>query len=346
MKTDAIYVNDLSFNYINDPILQDDPIVIVCAADDNYAMPLAVMARSVLENLKDGCDLLLFVIDGGIKNYNKQKILKSLFFANCVVKFVPKPDPLSFKRVEEVNKYCDIEGITMHKDTISIATYYRLFLPELIPVQIEKVIYLDCDLVVEEDILNLWKADLEDNYLLAAEDFWIHSVSAHNGLLNYKKLGIDQESKYFNAGVLVINLKKWRSDEITAKAIEYLIQNKEYIRFHDQDVLNGLLAGQWGQLDPRWNLTPGIYDYYSEEESLFPKDIYDNLIRHPYIIHFASGTKPWNSCNVYYKEHFFKYLDKTEWKGWRFTFWKELQLNLAYKFQKLKTLIGKSLISK
>ena len=330
-------INSLNDKQILSSCQGNEAIFLVCAADDKYAMPLTVMIRSVLENLKYQSNIIVFIVDGGIKKYRKEKILKSLNFANCEIKFVAKPDSSLFKDIEEVNKYCEEEGITIHKNAISIATYYRLLLPELLPESVDKVIYLDCDLVVEEDLMHLWNLDLKENYLLAAPDLWIRSVSAHNGLLNYEELQIASDAKYFNAGVLVVNLKKWRTDKIMVKAIEYLKKNKSYIRFHDQDVLNALLAGQWGEIDPRWNHTPGIYEYASWGDSPFSEHVYKNLIQHPYIIHFAASIKPWNCRDMHFKEHFFYYVDKTEWSGWRFTFWKQIQLRVAHKLQKFKS---------
>ncbi|UIE37512.1 glycosyltransferase family 8 protein [Leptodesmis sichuanensis] len=319
----------------------NEPIFVVCAADNNYAMQLSVMARSVLANLRSSNRIVFFILDGGIKKDNKQKILRSLNSKNCEVKFIEQFSTPEMRSIQEIHKYCETEGATLHKGVISIATYYRLLLDRFLPDQIEKVIYLDCDLVVESDLMQLWQMDLGENYLAAVPDMWINSVSASNGLLNYQELGIPAHSKYFNAGVLLINLKRWRTDKITTKALTYLKQYKEYIRFHDQDVLNAVLAGQWKEIDPLWNQTPGIYEYPSWEDSPFPQDVYDKLVQNPYIIHFAASAKPWNSHDVHLKERFFRYVDMTQWAGWRFTALRQLQLKLVYKLQKLKKLVSK-----
>lgn len=317
-----------------------EPMVVVCAADDNYSMPLAVTVRSVLENLNSYRKIILFIIDGGIKNHNKQKILKSLNSEICEIQFVPKPSSW-LKDISEELQYCESEGIYTHKH-VSLASYYRLFISELIPYQYEKAIYLDCDLLVKEDLEKLWQIDIGENYLLAVQDIWIHNVSAPNGLLNYQELEISPYAKYFNAGVFVINLTKWRDNKIAAKAVEYFKQNKAYVRFHDQDILNALLAGRWGELDPRWNFTAGIYEYSSWKNSPFSEDAYNNLINNnPYIIHFAAAAKPWNSSHALLKEHFFDYVDMTAWSGWRLTLWRRLKLRLMRKFQNLISKISK-----
>lgn len=316
-------------------LLKSETIFVVCAADDRYAMPLSVMVRSSLENLENNCHLVLFIIDGGIKERSKQKILKSLSLENCKVNFIPKPDTW-LESIAEVKKYCEANNKVSPLQHLSLAAYYRLLIPELLPQEIEKVIYLDCDLVVDRNLEELWQIDVGENYVLAVQDILVRHVSAPQGLLNYEQLGIAPESKYFNSGVLVINLKKWRDCRITNKAIYYLEQNKDYIRFHDQDVLNALLVGQWGELDPKWNLLlPHALAYSSWQESPFSEEVYNTLIREPYIIHFASDRKPWNSRHTLLKEYFFHYLDITAWSGWRLTFQRRLWIWLVREFRKM-----------
>ena len=320
----------------------EEPIIVVCAADDKYAMPLAVTVRSALENLKSELGIILFIIDGGIKARNKQKILTTLTSEKCEVRFIEKPETYT-KDLEQAYQYTVTEGRA--KNYISIAQYYRLFIAELLPNDAKKAIYLDCDLVVKGDLGQLWKNDLGNNFVLAAQDTWVDSVSAANGLLNYQELGIDPDTHYFNSGVLLINLVKWRAEKVFAKAIEYLNHNKEHIIYGDQDVLNAIFFRQWDEIDPRWNFTARVYEYSSYEESPYPEKIYNSLIHtDPYIIHFISAEKPWNCRNVPLKEHFFKYIDMTAWSGWRFTFWTELRLRLEYKFKKAMSLIRSHII--
>ena len=282
--------------------------VLVCAIDNNYAMQLAVTVRSVLENLKSYRKIVLFVIDGGIKESNKRKISRSLNPDQVEINWV-KPDNTRIKKLKVVRH-------------LTHATYYRLLIPNLLPAQFNKVIYLDADLIVNEDLGKLWDIDIGENYLLAVQDIGIGYVSSPSGVANYKELGIPPNSKYFCAGVMVINLEKWRIDSISVKTIEYLEQNKEHLRFADQDALNAVLAGKWGDLDLRWNQIFHIFNYPSWQNSVIkeevPEDVYNEAIRNPYIIHLATGLKPWiYGCNHPAKDMFFQYLDMTAYSGWR-----------------------------
>ncbi|AFY87962.1 MAG: General stress protein A [Chroococcidiopsis cubana SAG 39.79] len=282
-----------------------ESIVVVCAADNNYVIPLSVTLKSILVNLKTSQRITCFVIDGGIQEVNKQKILKSLDSQQIMIEWLQPTDAILSK-----------VKVSGH---VTVATYYRLLIPDLLPQHIEKVIYLDCDLVVNEDLQKLWAIEIDNSYLLAVQDMGIREVSnPRGGLHNYQELGIPPHSKYLNAGVMVFNLEKWRTENISTQAIEYLEQNKEHVLNWDQDGVNAVLAGKWRELDPRWNQTPSVYKYRSWKDSPFTEEMYKSVIQQPYIVHFATAIKPWH----YYCEHpakdlFFQYLDMTSWSGWR-----------------------------
>ncbi len=326
---------------------EDKKIIVVCAADNNYAMPLAVTMRSVLENLKGGRKIFFYIVDGGITDFNKQKILKSLIPEKCEVEFVRISDHL-LGAITEVHKPIESQAILTKAKYVSVASFYRLLIPKLLPEQLEKVIYLDCDLVVKGDLEQLWQVDIGDNYVLAVHDTWIPSISSPTGRLNYKKLGLDPDAKYFNAGILVLNLNKWRANAFSTNAIKYFRQNLEYIGWYDQGLLNALLVGKWGQLDPRWNFNAtSFYDYstagylpWENSNSFFSEAIYKNVVRDPYIVHFVSEKKPWTSRHCPRKEDFFEYVDLTEWSGWRLTIWRRLWQRLNNEFQSVLKKIG------
>ena len=132
------------------------PIVLVCAADNNYAMPLAVTVRSALDNLGTNQKIALFILDGGITESNKNKIIKSLKSEQIEISWV-QPDNALF------------ENLALNRH-VTIPTYYRLILPEILPKDFQKVIYLDTDMVVTGNLQELWNIDVGDNYVLAVQD--------------------------------------------------------------------------------------------------------------------------------------------------------------------------------
>jgi len=299
-------------------------IILVCAADNNYAMPLAVTVRSALANLKSNRKIALFILDGGISKSNKKKIIKSLQSEKLDISWI---------QVDETQLKNPV--LTRH---ITVASYYRLLITEFLPPEFDKAIYLDTDMVVKGNLEELWNIPLEDNYLLAVQDDVQLYISMCDGLRKDYNLGSVSDYKYFNAGLLVINLEKWRKENIGVKVIEYIEQNRKYL-INDQDGLNAILVGKWGEIHPRWNQMPRIYDYLSWKESPHTEDIYEELLHKPYIIHFTNSPKPWYAglkaeCRHPKKDLFFQYLDMTDWSGWRDTFW----IRLVRKFMKVTSL--------
>ena len=285
--------------------------IVVCAADNNYAMQLAVVLRSALDHLNSDRTLQVFVIDGGITERNKQKILRSINTQRCILTWL-QPNL-------EVLKEVPVSG------HFNFTTYLRLLIPDLLPKTIQKVIYLDSDLLVNADLCRLWDLPIADQSLLAVQEPSIPYVSSPKGLMNYEALGISPDCKYFNGGVLVMNLEKWRQEKIGIRALNYVLNHKEQIRFADQDGMNAMLAGQWGELDSRWNQTPDIFKFASWQDSPFAEEVFNSILTDPYIIHFASAAKPWNSREFYpANDLFFQYVDQTAWAGWRFTRWRRL----------------------
>lgn len=309
--------------------LENEPIVVVCAADNRYAMSLAVMLSSALANLSTNRQVVIFIIDGGIKKSNKRKIIRSLNLSQVSVEWLQIDDALLSNML-----------ISRH---VTLATYYRILIPELLPKQYKKAIYLDSDLIVKQNLELLWNIDIGENYLLGVQEMDVPYVSSPKGLMNYQQLGIPSDTKYFNAGVLVINLDKWRSNSKSAKVIEYIEQNKEHVRWHDQDGLNAVLAGKWGELDLKWNQIPKIYEYSSWRDSPFTEDEYNNILHNPYIVHFSSSSKPWKlGCKHPAKNLFFKYIDMTAWSGWRLTLWRRVWLKLREEMKKKVRVVHKA----
>lgn len=282
--------------------MDSNHIPVVCCADDKYSMPLATTVCSILHNLSSAAKLDLFVIDGGISNENKNKIERSVDLSKCEINWL-NADHYKLNSLKTSGH-------------ISISSYLRILAPGLLPEKIDKFIYLDCDLIVNANLEELWKVELGDKPIFAVQEFRFPYFET--AILNHQQLGISPNSKYFNAGVLLIDAEKWRKEEITDQVINYLTLNNEFVRFHDQDGLNVIFANRWGELDPRWNQTPFTEDFGSWKDSPFDEETYKRLLEDPYIIHFATKFKPWNHYSNHNKKIFYKYLDMTAWAGWRY----------------------------
>lgn len=285
-----------------------EPIVVACAADDFFSMPLAVTAFSAFKNLDSERQLILFILDGGISSANKKKLLQTLDSSRIDVRWI-KPTEDQIKTTL----------LACKASNHPISAYYRLLLPAIIPSQLKKVIYLDSDVVVEGDLAELWDKDLKDQSLLAVQDPIHEYITAGEYFksLNLEGRGITPDHKYLNSGVLVINLEKWRQHHTADQVLEFIGQHPE-LPFPDQDAINVVLAGQWGDLNPRWNQIHAVHTYESYRDSPYDESLYQDLIHQPLIIHYTSRPKPWgNNCTHPQADRYFKYLDQTAWSGWR-----------------------------
>jgi len=294
---------------------QNKPIHVAAGADDNYAMPLAVLICSILKNQNKETVLHFYVLDGGINDKNRDRLTN--VFESCGNK-----ENNSFKWIKpDLN---NIKHLPANGRPPSV--YLPLLLPDLLPQDCKKVIFLDCDLILETDIQKLWNHDMEGTAIWAARDVLIQILSDVKGVKTYKELGGAADSPYFNSGVMVINLDYWRREGIHGKAIDYLLQNGDTMYHCDQEALNAVLIDKWNELDPRWNQQGSIYWPQVLPESEFTDSImrkHYKLVNNPFIIHYLSPNKPWNYTCMHPNAHKFLYylkesgwFSKTEWTLW------------------------------
>ncbi|MDB5157951.1 MAG: hypothetical protein JWR50_2658 [Mucilaginibacter sp.] len=269
---------------------EQEPISIVCVCDNHYAILLAALLKSIEANHKTREKIDVYVVEDGFTGKNKNKVSNSVKSDVISIIWLPMKD-------------CLPKGakVPVDKSSLPLNIYTRLYIPQFIPKGIKKVIFLDVDMIVLEDISVLWHTDLGDNIVGAVQDQFIQIVSKWGGVSNYAELGIDADNKYFNAGLMVIDIEKWNEADITNKVINCIFENSALAQFQDQYGLNAVLAKVWYHLDPLWNRFA-----YSEE-------------KRPFLIHFT-GRKPIYKTYEFsedYKSIFFEYLNQTEWKNFK-----------------------------
>ncbi|PAD87939.1 hypothetical protein CHH55_10190 [Niallia circulans] len=266
-----------------------EKINIVFSVDNNYIEHFVVSLISLLENNLENTKLNIIVIDGGIEKKTQGFLSELADKYNAILSF------------EKINNDM-LNGVNL-EGHISEATYYRIMIPELFPENIKKVIYLDSDVLVRKDIMELWDTEIGDSVIGAIK------LNEYNG---YDKIDIPKDAPYFNAGVLVINLDKWREEQITRKAFEYIKRHPEKLIAHDQSILNYLLYDKWHQVDYKWNVRTQIFslDYLNAGFDNF--ESFEEVKEDPSIVHFTTASKPWHYLNNHpFKKEYFYYLDKT-----------------------------------
>jgi lipopolysaccharide biosynthesis glycosyltransferase len=181
-------------------------------------------------------------------------------------------------------------------DWVTSATYLRLFAPASCA-DSSHVVYLDVDMLVLEDMTPLL-ATIPQALVAAVQDHFHRTFETGQALPGYRT-GASSRTPYFNAGVLVIDVAQWHRQDVTERALRFIHDNPQHIRFWDQDALNVVLEGQWESLAPEWNCFPfrdllDRYDWREPASENKPLEELFDLEDRARVLHFAGPKKPWH----------------------------------------------------
>lgn len=267
---------------------------IVHCIDDNYVPFCAVAIESLCQN--NSGTINYHIVSSSLNDANKNQLREiiSKKYNHCI----------SFYDVDNsLLKDC----VVREGDHVSLATYLRILLPKILSSNIHRVLYLDCDLIVDGDISYLFSVDLDN---------WAAGAVIDGGtddMRNYNRLKYHLEKGYFNAGVLLLNLDYWRDNNITEEVFSFIAEYPERLRFWDQDAINSVLAGKIRRLPVKYNMTDSFYMIAPPLRQEYLDEIEQN-IHNPTILHFATSNKPWNQGNNHpFKNRFYYYLYMTKW---------------------------------
>lgn len=190
---------------------------------------------------------------------------------------------------------------------VSIVTYFRLFLAEILPETLNKVLYLDCDIICAGPLDRLWDRPLRNKPIAAVTDMDANDPN------RYVRLGYEPKFGYFNAGVLLINLKYWREHEVIRQFSDFMHNNANRIIFHDQDVLNFTFAGNVDVIDIDFNLQNG---FLRLPPSFIPNPkTFEYCIKNPKLIHYSYIHKPWIKGPLHpYVKYYLHYKRLSPWR--------------------------------
>lgn len=285
--------------------LSSPAITLVVGADDNYAMPLSVTLYSGLINLKSECPVELYVLDGGIREANKKRLER----------VVQKSESSVHLRWVKVD-ISSIADLPTH-EWINTTTYLRLFISEIVPENVTKALYLDSDLLIERSLTELWDHNLDSYPLAATQAYGTPTVSFPLGISSYEELGYPPDTPYFNAGVLLCNLERWRKEDLSGQVIAYLRKYRDQVQMNDQEGLNAVLAQDWKPLDLKWNVMSHLVNFDEWPGSPFKEKVRprrEELLTDAYIYHFAGGSKPWQiGCTHPAQLQWISYLWESGW---------------------------------
>src|ERR1051325_5207786 len=258
-----------------------------------YLQHMAVCLTSLLMNNPDLFFNVVIVRRTG-EELNEEKLRRSLArFGNHSLSFreftLPAAPPLPLN--PEAHYTLD--------------NWMRLWVERFFPDNIDRVLYLDSDIVVVDNIAELWRTDL-GGYLLG-------TIDIPGSLQGVTELGMCAEDGYFNSGVLLIDLKQWRESRALDTVLRYVEAHPERLIDVDQDALNACFHGHRKRLDYRWNTT---WSFYRESPSIpLTREDIERVRREARIIHFNGNSKPWSYfCDHPRKAEYYQYLLLSEWR--------------------------------
>jgi lipopolysaccharide biosynthesis glycosyltransferase len=267
-------------------------MLITLAITKNYAMPLATTLRSITETNRRSEPIEFSVLHDGVSEELKAKVFDSLPEGSAKISWVLLEEDLFADLPLGAPRSVRTATGEKPKDYLAKMAYARLLIPKIFPETVARVLYLDVDVLALEDLSPLWETDLKGAVAGAVPDIRLHTAYVLKGVdpkigrtLFMQEIGYPEYSPdlplveaYFNSGVLLIDLKRWREEAISEKAFDYLRAHPQ-TPWHDQDALNAATDGRWIELDPRWN----AQDHYRKLRSEDRKGI----------LHFVTKAKPW-----------------------------------------------------
>lgn len=260
---------------------------ITCNTDDNYAQHCVAMLCSLFDNNKT-IEFCVHILIHALSEQNKVSIEKMANFYGCEIQFHIVDETL-------------LEGLQYRKHRpLTKAAYYRVLLPTIIDESIDKILYLDCDMIVLRDISELFRIDIS-NYALAATSDVTPWTSEHRLQLN-----LSMQDSAFCSGIMMINLKYWRDHNAQDRLLGFSRKERTPVYLHDQDALNFVFRNQWFEIPPKWNHSPLSISVRTEKQ--FDKEEYALT---PCIMHYSGDMKPWYDVWFPEKKYYVKYLEQS-----------------------------------
>lgn len=282
------------------------------AADENYIRHAAVSMLSLLDSWKSDAAVRIHLMSMGITSDSREK-LRSLI--------ENRGGSISFYELGDVRRWFDFDFDARGFAPSALA---RLFLARVLPEDIDRILYLDCDTVVLEDLSPLFSMDMQGCPLGMVMEPTVNKARR-------RQLGMADQQPYFNSGVLLVDLRTWRAEGTETTILHYYRDMGGNLVAPDQDAINGALPGRILMLEPRYNYgsVQLYYPWRAQRKMASPTPFmseadYRRGTEKPAIVHFLGEERPWRAGNRHpYTPVYERYLAQTPWKdtpkdeGWR-----------------------------
>lgn len=275
--------------------------------DDNYVYIAAVSIISLLENNKDMESIHLFIVSEGISEENKNKLNQTVDIYKRDLTILEKPNIKSLIGCK-VEMHWWIENV-----------FSRIFLGEVFKdyPNVNKLIYIDCDTLIVGRLSDLWEINLDDN--VAA------GVLEAMGNWHKKAIGLRKQDPYFNAGMFLVNISKWRDENYDGKARDFIQKVNGRMEYADESVLNGIAATNMKIISPKYNLTSLSIYFNTNEVRIYRKPYFHYMeeemkeaLEDVRVVHFTStfvDVRPWIDGSSHpYANRWLKIKNSSMWK--------------------------------
>lgn len=280
-------------------------IPVIFAADDRFAVGAGVLMLSILENVSQ--PLSFYLLHDSLTEENRERLHQvASRFDTCELNLI------------DVSKVLADYPQPDRNHVYSRMVYARLMAPEMIDA--DRAVYLDSDTLVRHDLAELYAWDLQGAPLAAVSDYGAYRLAGRSPIQESyfrETVGGGPITRYFNSGVMVIDLQRFRNDRIGAQTLQ-LIQTGRKFRYADQCALNLVVQGDYAALPERWNAMTELLDM-PEDPGIDP-DLAERVRearRNPALIHYV-GPKPWTPLNTRYKDEYQAVLRRSPWHPYRF----------------------------
>lgn len=268
-----------------DKNIKDNTINIAFVADDNYALYLGVTIQSILANKNTSDELVFYIFENEISTFLKDVL------TNLVNEYSAKIIFIDAKLIME--EFNDLS----QKFYISKTSYLKFVIARELP-EVDKIIYLDCDLIIQSSLSELYKTNLEGNLIAGVEDV---------GYVNWRKTNKELKIKSFpiNSGVMLIDCKKFRDENIAQKLIDYASAHGHQQYGQDQPIFNIVCENRILALDYKWNFQESFYKIIFDINASLNRHIIEASQEN--IIHYTGPKKPWQNPLITRGEKWLKY---------------------------------------
>ncbi|MGO5543210.1 glycosyltransferase family 8 protein [Blautia sp. HCP3S3_H10_1] len=285
---------------------------IVYIATDSYISLLGISINSILMNRKNGEKVNLYICSPDLTSEHKTQLSDLVTVCGGNIHYIDISD-----YAEHFHFQFDTSGF--HPIVLA-----RLFLTSYLPEDVDKVLYLDCDVIVNGNIWELEKVNLQDKAFGAVPELCMPKKQK-------AEIGLGEKDTYFNCGVMLINLDYWREKRLSESFLEYFIKQNGMLLYNDQDILNHCCKDRIQKLSHTYNYNPALYYFpryfirsYQPEYYCASAKEYEDIRQKPVLIHFMGEERPWVHGNYSpYRTVYEKYKLNSPWKDMPLIYGKE-----------------------